>query len=156
MLDLSKMSDVLALQMNKYRFPAVSLWRNSFCRLTVLSSRRGNWGQGMARDSWDYKDMWSRWESCWYPRKMSVGLGHRGFLESALLFRRVLFFEMTWMHCPFNSCHLTPWLHGSACMYADACTNRVSWQLLSGAKHSSSHKNFAGRRSLENLYGLGF
>ena len=30
----------------------------------------------------------------------------------------------------------------------------VSWQLLSEAKRSISRKNFAGRRSLENLYGV--
>ena len=39
-------------------------------------------------------------------------------------------------------------------MHADPCSEGVSWQLLSGAMHSSGHKNFAGRRSLENLYGL--
>ena len=37
-------------------------------------------------------------------------------------------------------------------MHADPCSEGVSWQLLSEAKHSSSHKNFAGRCSLENLY----
>ena len=78
------------------------------------------------------------------------------------------------MHCTFlwllecfaslNSCQLTPSLYGSACTYADGCTHRVSWQLLSEARHSSSHKKYRsqkiqctekGARSLENLYGSG-
>ena len=41
----------------------------------------------------------------------------------------------------------------SAYMHADPCSEGVRWQLLSEAKHSSGHKNFAGRGSLENLYG---
>ena len=57
------------------------------------------------------------------------------------------------MHCPFNSCELTPSLHGSACMYADACHHTVRWLLLSGAKHSSGLKKIQctekGARSLD-------
>ena len=37
---------------------------------------------------------------------------------------------------------------------ADPCSEAVRWQLLSEAKHSSGHMNFAGRRSLENLYAI--
>ena len=37
-------------------------------------------------------------------------------------------------------------------LHADPCSEGDSWQVLSGAKHSSGHKNFAGWRSLENLY----
>ena len=40
-------------------------------------------------------------------------------------------------------------MHASAYMHADPWSEGVSWQLLSGAKHSSVHKNFANRRSLE-------
>ena len=57
------------------------------------------------------------------------------------------------MHCPFNSCQLTPLVHASAYMHADPCSQGVSWPLSSGAKHTSCNKNFAGRWSLENLYG---
>ena len=45
-------------------------------------------------------------------------------------------------------------MHASAYVHADPCNEGVRWQLLSEAKHSSSHKNFSGRRYLENLYGL--
>ena len=54
---------------------------------------------------------------------------------------------------PLNSCHLILWVHASGYVNADPCSEGVSSQLLSGAMHSSGHKNFAGRRSLENLYG---
>ena len=43
-------------------------------------------------------------------------------------------------------------------MYADACTHRVSWQLLSGGKAFKWSQEIQctekGARSLENLYGL--
>ena len=37
-------------------------------------------------------------------------------------------------------------------MHADACTGQASWQLIECQLHSNGHKNFAGRRFLENLY----
>ena len=77
----------------------------------------------------------------------------RGFIESALLFQCTVFLWPLECFAPLNSCQLTLWVHASAYMHADPCSEGVSWQLLSGANHSSSHKNFAGLRSLENLYG---
>ena len=45
----------------------------------------------------------------------------------------------TWMHYPFNSCQLTPSAHAEA----EACSDRISWQLLCGAKHSNGHKKYS-------------
>ena len=81
------------------------------------------------------------------------GLTHRGFLEAHSFFGALYFFdflnELSLQQLPPDS--LTAWI----CIHVCRCMHSQSqMQLLSGAKHLSSHKNFAYRRSLENLYGL--
>ena len=84
-----------------------------------------------------------------------IHAGHRGFLKSALLFWCTVFFVATWMLCPTQQ---LPPDSVSACICIHVCRS-MQWgsQLpaVEGTMHSSGLKNFAGRRSLEDLYDAG-
>ena len=78
---------------------------------------------------------------------------HRASLESAHALWCTVIFVTAWLHLVTISCHLTPTVPGS-CIHLHACMHSQS-QLAADCHQmqSSGHKNFAGRGSLEKLYG---